>query len=359
MSERLDLSKIDVEDFLVRLGIQNVRQKGDEVFFSCPFEGHASGDMNPSTSMQQGSTMFKCFGCGQKGNAIHFLAEFEKISPIEAKKWIRKEFFGGYNVPDGPFVEHIRSIIQTTDEPFSRDRVLPSRDFFRKTLVDWTAVAKEQLLPSNAWSAAFRYMLDRGFTPEILDAHGIGYDDISERITIPVTFNGKIVGFKARTPFLNEKPRYKVLGGFPYEFDTYDTSSYLYGLEYAASYGLGYAASHQSVHVLCEGELNALAMWQMGWHGAFGLSGKHLSEKQARTICKYFDRVVILMDEVKDAREAARIIDNRIPTKIVLKHAASGAERNWDPADLLTIPYGDDALSYFLAEAVPSQLVRV
>ena len=339
----MDLSKIDVEDFLLRLGIQNVKPKGVEVFYSCPFEGHSSGDLNPSTSMQQGSTMFNCFGCGMKGNAIHFLAEFEKISPIEAKRWIRKEFFGGYSVPDGPFVEHIRGIIHTQEEPFAKERVLPTREFFRSTQVDWEGV-KKAMDEGKDVDAPLRYMIQRGFTPETLESWGIGYDVIGDRITIPIQFKGDIVGFKARATVLNNTPRYKVLGGFPYEFDTYDTSSYVYGLEYATA--------HKSIPIVCEGELNALAMWQMGFHGACGISGKHISPTQARQIVKHFRKVCLLMDEEKDAIAAAEVIGNRIPTYIV-------KQRDWDPADLLMRPDGPVLVNWALDNAPLAALAKV
>ena len=342
---RLDLSKIDVEDFLGKLGVQNIKVKGDEVFYSCPFEGHATGDSNPSASMQQGSTMFKCFACGSRGTAINFLADFEKISPIEAKKWLRREFFGGYNVPDGPFVEHIRGIIQTVDEPISRQRVPPDREFIRSTEVDWHGCAAADPADPQLYGWE-KYLLNRGFDPDHLESWNIGYDVMSHRVTIPIWYEGQIVGFKARAWEPNVRPRYKVLGGPPYPFDTYDTSSFIYGLEYASR------PSRPAQHILCEGELNALAMWQMGFHGACGISGKHLSEKQARLIVKHFSRITILMDEEKDALAAAEIIGNRIPVRIV-------RERGFDPADMLITSNGDDVIGEYIDAAVPAQLARL
>lgn len=342
----LDFRQIDVEDFLAKLvDPATVRVKGDEVFYSCPFPGHSHGDKNQSASMKIGSTVCHCFGCGFSGNAVTFLAELEGVSPIEAKKWLRKEYFGGYNVPDGPFVEHIRGIVQTSDEPLAREWRPPSADFHKDTLVFWDAVEQNR----ERAGTDLGYMIDRGFTTDTLVAFDIGYDDISGRITIPVFMGSQLIGYKARTPRLDEQPRYKVLGDSKgsnvYGFDPYETSAYVYLLEHAAA-GPG-------PHFLCEGELNALAMQQMGFD-ACGISGKFVSPTQARLLVKYFDSLTLIFDEEKDAIEAARMIDNRIPTYIVPK-------RDVDPADLLLTEgsFGQDLVSAWFRAAKPAQLATL
>ena len=86
---KLDLSKIDVVEFLNELGMMKVRRDGNEVTFSCPFGLHMKGG---AISMQIGTTICHCFGCGFKGNALTFLQELEDLSSGDAIKWLQERW---------------------------------------------------------------------------------------------------------------------------------------------------------------------------------------------------------------------------------------------------------------------------
>jgi len=48
--------------------IKNISEKGDEVFYSCPFSGHKHGDYNPSASMNKNTTIFQAGSTSPKAS---------------------------------------------------------------------------------------------------------------------------------------------------------------------------------------------------------------------------------------------------------------------------------------------------
>jgi DNA primase len=161
------------------------------------------------------------------------------------------------------------------------------------------------------------YMFDRGFAPDVLDKFEVGWDKISERISLPVrTADGSLVGFKARS--IDRQPRYIVLGGPEYGFEPYPTRKILFGLD---------KAEIKDEIIVCEGELNAIALHQHGYKNAVGISGKVISDEQAELIKQYGQKVVLIFDEVEDAISNAKKLRTLLPTTVVPEH-------DKDPADM-------------------------
>jgi DNA primase len=252
----LNLDKIDVADFLNELGMNNVREEGKDVWYSCFSDAHYRGDANPSASMEKGTTRFFCFSCGMSGNAVTFLAELENVSPIQAAIWI-KERFGGVGTPDRKdILENVKDILSKkgTQHSGSKNKELQETEVLRRK-IDWKS-AKAWLQYSgdliDSSDTAIIYMFDRGFVPEVLDKFEIGWDKISERICIPVRDAEKnLVGFKGRA-IDNKEPKYMVLGGPEYGFDPYLTKHILFGLPQILN-----SKKYQDTGeiILCEGEL--------------------------------------------------------------------------------------------------------
>lgn len=320
----LDLNKIDVYEFLNELGMNNIREENKDVWYSCFSDQHYRGDANPSASMEKGTTRFYCFSCGMHGNAVSFLAELENVSPIQSSIWIKERFLGA-SVPDqSTILDNVKEILNSKTNGRHSERtipVLPENEVQRR-IIDWRSelawikYSGEEQLDTNDTPVV--YMLERGFTPEVLNKFQIGWDKISERICIPVrNEDGELIGFKART--LEGQPRYIVLGGPEYGFEPYETRKVLFALD-------KYEPRWDNQIIVCEGELNAIALHQHGYTNAVGISGKFISDEQAELIVKYGQNCVLIFDEVDDAITAAKKLRHRIPTRIIPEH-------DKDPAD--------------------------
>lgn len=340
-SIRLDLSRIDVVDFLDELGLRNVEDKGTEVFYSCPFSGHKTDDVHPSASMRQGTTVAYCFGCGWRGNALKFLADYEGVSPLVAARWIRQRFGDDFQEPEGSLLEEIDGILQpkVAKESIINPPLDEEEATFRE--VDWTVAATfEDDIPQ-----AISYMLDRGFSPEILNECQIGWDGISQRIIIPYRDEiGNLIGFKGRAVFDDQFPRYLVIGGSQYGFDPCNVSCVLWGLSRAI---LSDEYANRNHGIIVEGELNAMSMWQRGHRNAVGISGKFLSNAQVNLVLDHFASVTIIMDEVEDEFAAAEKLEPYMPVRIA-------AEHDLDPAEMR-----DDQIARLLLGSLSPALARI
>ncbi|MDD4490234.1 MAG: CHC2 zinc finger domain-containing protein, partial [Paludibacter sp.] len=65
-----------------------LRKRGANLIGLCPFHN----EKTPSFSVSPAKGIFKCFGCGKGGNAVHFIMEHEQISYYEALKFLAKKY---------------------------------------------------------------------------------------------------------------------------------------------------------------------------------------------------------------------------------------------------------------------------
>lgn len=311
MSHKIDYSKIDVEEFLNDLGLNNVKRDGKEIFFSCPFPGHSNGDINPSASMQIGTTRVHCFGCGFNGNALTFLAEYENISPLKASRHIREYLGDAFKEPEGSLLKEINSILSHVEEKETERNAPLSILTLDRFAIDWQRAWTDGA-DSPLWQ-----MFDRGFHWQALEDWNIGFDDISRRFTIPwFDSYGNLIGFKGRA--INEEvgpeqARYKVIGGPEYGFETFDLSLLLYG-EHMLDASVWPDINKSDYLIVREGELNVVAMQQMDVGPVVGISGKQISDAQSYMLSKYDKEIVVYFDDVADSRKNANklIKNNRV-----------------------------------------------
>lgn len=183
------LSQVDVPLLYAQYGI-GLELQGDQYVGYCCF--HADhGRPNLSVSLEG---TFHCFSCGAGGSVIDFVALAERpgdgqllaAEPAPDKREIAKAF-----ARIGAFVaEHP----QTTPPP-------------RATHADPPPIAHAEV---QAWvdalwnhhpTAVAFLTQERGISEETLRTHGVGYDDQTERITIPVyDLDGQIVNVRKYRP---------------------------------------------------------------------------------------------------------------------------------------------------------------
>ncbi len=320
---KIDYQKINVEEFLNELGLRNVRRDGWEVFFSCPFDGHSHGDSNPSASMQQGSTKVHCFGCGFSGNALIFLAEYENCSPLRAAHYIRQWLGDEFEEPKESLAKEIDNFFAPKKKiDRVRNQVLDKFEL-KARKVDWRK-EWQQYTSGGDVKPYSTYLFDRGFLWDTLCDFSIGWDTVSERITIPYfDEEHRLIGFKGRAlpeDIGDGNARYKVIGGSEYGFDTFDVSMCLFGIDKLQDW------EQKSYLIVVEGELNLMRLYEAGIGPAVGISGMHLSDSQAYMIEKIGKIPVLYFDRTDDARKAAEKLVMHIPTRIVPDHDKDAAD---------------------------------
>ena len=279
----IDLSGIDVEDLLERLDLENARltSGGEEVNYSCPGAQHSHGDERPSAYMNVQTTAFMCHGCKMSGNAIHLVAEVKQITMPGAERWIRETYGISLDGPKGG------SMVAETEARFAEkepepEPVLAPRSWLSSTKLDWFA---DDLIEGQM------YMLSRGFTRETMDNWDIGYDYIFDHMTIPVFQpDGQFWGAKGRAYRPDRHPKYMVLGDRStprFGFHPYDASKIVPGLHRNRSY---------KTVVICEGELNAIALSQMGVERPVAIGMSYFSRRHAELVIREADEVILYFD---------------------------------------------------------------
>lgn len=246
---------IDVEKLLEALRVasgknifNNVKKRGNQYQCSCPFHE----DKNPSFGINKDS-IWHCFSCGEKGNAIQLVQKILDIDNYRlAKDWLSK---------------HFNNYILETEE-------IPTLEFGNKQNIEVTQthpiyISEEEL---KSYRHKHPYMYERKLNDDIIEKFDVGYDpdfkiekkdnqgniiknssgDIiynhfGPAITFPIRdIDGNVVNIARRC--INNKT-------FHYPADSYKPVYGLYEL-------LKYKPETKSLWI-CESILDALYLWTL------------------------------------------------------------------------------------------------
>lgn len=299
MQRDIDLAVVDVDEFLGSLSISykiEGGKRGPEARFSCPYSAHQYGDKTPSAYMNFDSTAFVCHSCGETGNAITVLADVMQVSRTTARQWIAERW-----APHFAQIDDLRSYVQGMWERGAQGDVLPAdvvvldEGEFESRRVDWAAL-DDDFSSAPGWA---RYMLGRrDFEPDVLARFDVCYDEQVDRPCVTVRSpTGDLIGFKGRAWRPEQWPKYMVVGdtdrtiaerGEVFGFRPYEASRHVFGL--------GIARARDGRLVVCEGELNVIAMHQRRLDHTVGPSGSTITEEQVEQIAERCDEAVLLFD---------------------------------------------------------------
>ena len=282
----------------------------------CPFHN----EKTPSFHVNADRKFFHCFGCNAGGDAITFVMKMQNLSFHDAVTTLAESV--GMKVP-------------------TRDTFDSEVTQLRKTVLEINKKAARyyhERLFSPEGKKALEYMYGRGYTRNSLIRFGVGYapagwtnvyykmreygytdeqikaaqlvlapknegksyrlfDFFRDRVMLPIIdANGNVIGFGGRTLDPEEKARKYM--------NTSDSFVFRKGNNL---YGMNYAKSTKKDHlILCEGNLDVIAMHQAGFDNAVAGLGTALTPEQGRLLKKYTDRVVLCYDNDEAGRKATQ-----------------------------------------------------
>lgn len=295
--KRVDLGEVDVEAFLNGIKVYGISDAGRDFRFSCPYPEHSFGDKSPSAYMNKETTAFICFSCGKTGNAVTVLADVMEVSRTQARHWIAQKWGTGGFVEPSDLKNYIMSKLAPAQVAPPKE-ILAVLDEARlvERAVDWQA-AFEHYIELTGDDGPLIYMLSR-LMPETLTKFEVCYDHFSQRPCLTVRDeHGSLVGFKGRAWRDDQVPKYLVIGdtersiaafGVRYGFAPYDASQYVYGLDRARPV--------DGTYIFCEGEINVMAMHQLGFENTIGPSGSTVSAEQVRKIIERCEEIIVFFD---------------------------------------------------------------
>lgn len=338
MIKQEDISKIleateivDVINAFVPL-----RKRGVNYLGNCPFHN----EKTPSFTVSPSKGIFKCFGCGESGNAVNFIMKHEHYSYPEALKFLANKYGieiqedeltseekASQDVKDALF--HVTEFAQKyfADILFNDDEgkkiglsYFIERDLKEETIKRWgLGYCKDN------WSEFTEYAKRHGYTDEVLIKSGltiakeethVQYDRFRARVMFPIyNIGGRPLGFTGRV-LSSEKTKAKYVNS-P-ESDIYSKSKVLFGLHLAKN-----EIVKQDLCYLVEGNMDAIMLSQNNVENVVATSGTALTIEQIRLIKRYTKNVTVLYDgDSAGIKAAFRAIDlfveNGLNVKIVL-----------------------------------------
>ncbi|HBC73237.1 MAG: primase protein [Candidatus Amesbacteria bacterium GW2011_GWB1_47_19] len=300
----------------------------------CPFHG----EKTPSFMVNPELQIFKCFGCGEGGDAYSFLQKMEGMEFGEALKTLAdrvgvklesyrptqteeiKEKLVKINSLAAEFYHYLLVKHKTGEE---------ARNYLKKRGVESEAVEKFKLgYVPEGWDYAIGYLSGKkGHKAEDLERAGLVirgeryYDRFRNRIMFPLTnHRGQIVGFAGRVmPGGDEKSGKYV--NTP-ETEIYHKSDLLYGLDSNKT-----EIKTTGEAVVVEGELDMIASWQAGVKNTVAVKGSALTEKQVDLLRRYAGTIVLALDaDVAGDVAARRGIETAEKAGVVVKILNSKSE---------------------------------
>lgn len=196
-----------------------------ELIHSCclPFGSHRNGDKNPSASLNYRKLTYNCLGCGSAGGLLWFIAVCRGEDSHEARQWLNNQTGTGNTVME------LSALLTILDQIYAKSSSVrpPMPRYHPSALKPWTWQAQHPYLTSGAPEHGVE---GRHIPEETLWHFGIGYApeyyDGSERIIIPLWWEGDLVGWQARRiDAAGYSDKYRNSPDFPKDRTLYNYSS--------------------------------------------------------------------------------------------------------------------------------------
>jgi len=330
------ISRQFIDDLLSRADIVELvdsrvplKKAGKNHQACCPFHNEKS----PSFTVSQDKQFYHCFGCGEHGNAISFLMEFDRLDFVDAIEELASHCG----------MEVIREENTATPaEQRRQQQIHQQKQDDYELMSQISRFFQQQLKVATDKDTAIEYLKNRGLSGEVVKRFGIGYisdawdgmmnsfsrngqanqqlidlgmaisgdkkrpyDRFRGRIMFPISDKrGRVIGFGGRV-LGDAKPKYL---NSP-ETRIYHKGQELYGLHEAKQ-----ANKQLKRLVVVEGYMDVVALAQHGVDYAVASLGTATTFEQLQTLFRTVPEVICCYDGDRAGREAAwRAMDNALP----------------------------------------------
>jgi DNA primase len=325
-----------IDDLLARADIVELidsrvplKKAGKNYQACCPFHNEKS----PSFSVSQEKQFYHCFGCGEHGNAITFLMEFDRLDFPDAVE----ELASYYNM-EVPREQNNQSPAQQ----LKQQQAYQQKQDDYQLMLDINRFYQQQLLQAKDKEVAINYLKARGLSGDIVKRFGIGYisdtwDGMMKKfahhqqatqqlvdlgMAIPGDKNRPYDRFRGRIMFPIRDKRGRTIGfggrvldqGTPKYLNSPETRIYHKGQELYGLYEAKQATKQLSRLVVVEGYMDVVALAQHGVNYAVASLGTATTAEQLHTLFRTVKEVICCYDGDRAGRDAAwRAMDNALP----------------------------------------------
>jgi DNA primase catalytic core len=280
-----------------------LRKAGGTYKGLCPFHQ----ERTPSFTVSPARGTFKCFGCGEGGDAIAFVEKLEQVDFVGAIEFLANRF--GIEIE---YEEISPEAAQKRERGKRLEQLLERATVFYERMLwdsDAGALAREYLAGRGLGEDVCRQFrlgyapggptlgrraLQEGFQQQELRAAGLvrqrGDDYFSRRLVFPLAdARGKVRGFQARKLHEDDPLQAKYVNS-P-ESDLFKKGDLLYGLD-----GARQPIAKEDRAVVVEGNTDVLALRQAGFQPVVASMGTALTEAQLKELTKLTKRLYLCFD---------------------------------------------------------------
>ena len=299
-----------------------LKKRGANLIGLCPFHSERTGSFTVSPS----KGIFKCFGCGESGNAVGFVMKIDNCSYADALRTLAKK----YHIE----IEERELTPEEQQHQDDRESMFAVNEWANK----WF---QEQLWETNEGQAiGLKYFRERGLQDTTIRKFGLGYspdkktaftdaahkagytdkyltndpdtqigcgvcgkndkgevyDRFRDRVMFPIfTTSGKTVAFAGRILRKKYDKEGKEIPTGKYVNSPgstiYSKTNELYGLFQAKQ-----QIARQNLCYLVEGQMDVLSMHQAGIENVVASGGTALTQPQVRLIKRFTTNITVLYD---------------------------------------------------------------
>lgn len=306
----IDRARIEevISDFI------SLKKSGSNYKGCCPFHD----EKTPSFMVSPAKGIFKCFGCAKGGNAVSFVMDHERLSYVDALKYLAKKY-------------HIEVVeTQVSEEDKQKKDIRESLQVVNNFAATYF---KQKLVDSNEGKAiGLSYFKERGFTDETIAKFELGYspdgkdiftqealkhgfkqeflertgltvsgetnsgltyvaDRFRGRVMFPIhNLSGSVIGFGGRIVGNDPEKKLAKYLNSP-ESELYNKSKTLYGIYFARN-----EIAKKDECILVEGYTDVMSMHQSGIVNTVASSGTSLTLEQIQLIKRFSNNILVIYD---------------------------------------------------------------
>lgn len=369
MSDRSQIeeikTKLDIID-IARGYLPSLKKSGTNHFALCPFHN----EKTPSFSLNSELGIYKCFGCGESGDAISFIQKMEgldfpgalELAAGKAGITLKKTFTKADKERQKK-KERILEANKLTTQFFSHmlekhKAGEKAREYIRARKIRKAEIKSFQIgYAPESFSSLLNFLKKKDFSENETVDFGLAakknnkiYDKFRGRLMFPVTdVQGQVVGFSGR---LIDKdtlgPKYL---NSP-ETQVYNKSSLLYGLYQGKE-----QIRKRNFAIITEGQIDVISSHKEGVKNIVAPLGTALTEAQLKLLKRYCDTVYLSFDtDLAGERALVRSLEllHRVGLEVSVIHLGEHV----DADELIQSSPKKWALAVRKAEPVIDHMIR-
>ncbi len=283
--------------------VVRLRKSGSTYKGLCPFHS----ERTPSFTVSPARGTFKCFGCGEGGDAITFVEKTENLDFIGAIELLARRFGVELEYEEASPEqeekrrrdERLRALLERAAEFYARvlwesEAGAPAREYLASRELGEEVSREFRLGYAPGGARLASRALTEGYTQDELRAVGLangrGNDYFNRRIVLPLAdARGRVRGFQARKLHDDDPLQAKYVNS-P-EGELFRKGDLLYGLDTARQ-----AIAREDRGVVVEGNTDVLALRQAGFAPVVASMGTALTEAQLRELARLTKRLFLCFD---------------------------------------------------------------